>query len=116
MSRRSRTTRIHALILLTHTSWLVCASSSLQAAEPAQPVAALWREQQVEFTYRGDTAVYTCRDLVYRVTTVLRAVGSQPEVTARGQCIDFSTHASRDHRATLTGGSDTRARARCAHC
>jgi hypothetical protein len=48
------------------------------AAEEA--VTAVWKERQLQFHYRGFTAVYSCTDLQKRVERVLSAVGARPDL------------------------------------
>ena len=45
-----------------------------------EPVAAVWKEREVSFTYRSAIAVYSCNALRARVATILRAVGARPDV------------------------------------
>ena len=59
--------------------------------EPSEPVTAVWKEHQVQFSYRSSTAVYTCRALVGRVATIMRGIGARDDVKVKvNPCVDSS--------------------------
>jgi len=48
-----------------------------------EPVAAVWKERAINFTYRSSIAVYSCNALRARVASILRAVGARPDIEIR---------------------------------
>ena len=53
-----------------------------RGAEPAaqEPIAAVWKEQRLNFLYSSATTVYSCSALAGRVSSILRAVGARDDV------------------------------------
>lgn len=49
-------------------------------AEVQEPMAAVWRERQLQFTYLGFMAVYPCHVLQHRIARVLSAVGARSDL------------------------------------
>jgi hypothetical protein len=45
-----------------------------------EPVMAVWKERQLQFSYQRSTAVHSCSELQNRITNVLRAVGARPDL------------------------------------
>lgn len=45
-----------------------------------EPVAAVWKAQQLDFTYRGYEAVYPCSVLQQRIALMLNVVGARPDL------------------------------------
>lgn len=71
--RHPRATALLALIgLLTWT-----------AGGAQEPVAAVWKERAISFTYRSSIAVYSCNALRARVASILRAVGARNDIEIR---------------------------------
>lgn len=57
------------------------AQSGAQSAGPSgEATMALWRERDLDFTYRSSVVTHTCQDLRYRVATVLVALGARPDI------------------------------------
>jgi hypothetical protein len=76
--------------LLTRGALLLIAALGCGQSIANERVDAVWREQRLDFAYRGGATTYTCRDLAERVATVLRAVAVQSGVTAGHLCTDFA--------------------------
>ena len=49
-------------------------------AEEQEPVMAVWKERQLQFSYQRSAAVHSCSELRNRITNVLRAVGARPDL------------------------------------
>lgn len=45
-----------------------------------QSVTAIWKAQQVNFEYRGDSTVYSCRSLHDKLVMILRTLGAREDV------------------------------------
>jgi hypothetical protein len=55
-----------------------------QQPQPGQPpIAAVWKEQRLSFTYSSGSTVYSCSALAGRVASLLRAVGARDDVKVR---------------------------------
>lgn len=53
-------------------------------------VAAIWKDQEIDFFYHSQTAIYSCGALQSRVESILRAVGADDvKVSAANDCDDF---------------------------
>lgn len=52
-------------------------------AAAQEPVAAVWKERTLFFSYRSSLVVYTCSALEDRVARILRGVGARPDVEVR---------------------------------
>jgi hypothetical protein len=62
-----------------------------QAAEPAPAtVQAVWVEHELQFTYQGFTAHYSCTGLRDKVRWILREVGARPDLRVRVTCMELS--------------------------
>ena len=64
---------------------LVLLATGAQAAaqEPAvsqEPVTAVWKKDEVLFTYQSSIAIYSCDTLKGRVASILYAVGARPDL------------------------------------
>jgi hypothetical protein len=77
---------------LTHVVSLIAVLLSPTLHAQSSVSDAVWRSQELNLTYRADTTLYTCGDLVRRVTAVLRAVGAREDLRIQGQCSDFARH------------------------
>jgi hypothetical protein len=79
------------MILMT-TLTIALAATPSRASETRDAIDAVWRSQELQLSYRAFQTAYACRDLVYRVTAVLRAVGAREDVRVQTQCSDFSPY------------------------
>lgn len=66
---------VPALALLALVLLPTCA-----CAEAQEPVAAVWKERQLRFSYLGFMAVHPCYVLQNRIARVLNAVGARPDL------------------------------------
>jgi hypothetical protein len=67
--------------------------TSGHAAAP-EPVAAVWKEREFDFTYRSSVAVFSCSTLKGRIATILHALGARPDLKIRlGNCDQSSVPA-----------------------
>lgn len=56
------------------------------AQEPAadeKPIAAVWRKEEILFTYQSSIAIYSCDALENRVGSILYAVGARPDLEVK---------------------------------
>lgn len=69
--------------------------SLASSAEPLQdPVAAVWRPQQLIFQYRSEGKMYRCDMLAHKIRSILIQLGARDQVVIRRiACRDFSTSA-----------------------
>ncbi|MBL8265116.1 hypothetical protein [Steroidobacter sp.] len=71
---------------------LVCmlAAGGAGAATPdsGNNVTAVWKSQQVNFEYRGDSTTYSCRTLEDKLAMILRAVGAREDIQLRSYACD----------------------------
>ena len=65
-------------LLLLMTGVQSAAQEPTAAAQ--EPIAAVWREQRLNFLYSSATTVYSCSALAGRVSSILRAVGARDDV------------------------------------
>ena len=65
-------------LLLLMTGFQSAAQEPTAAAQ--EPIAAVWREQRLNFLYSSATTVYSCSALAGRVSSILRAVGARDDV------------------------------------
>jgi hypothetical protein len=69
----------------------LAASAAFAAEEITETTNAIWKDQEISFTYRSSTNIYSCGALESRVESLLRAVGAEKEsltVQVNG-CSDF---------------------------
>jgi hypothetical protein len=59
---------------------LLAVSGQVAAQEP---VAAVWKERELFFSYRSALVVYTCSALEDRVARILRGIGARPDLQVR---------------------------------
>lgn len=84
-------------------AWLAMTLLTSAARGAAQePVAAVWKEHELVFTYRSSIALYTCGALQDRVASILRAVGARPDLQIK------VTHCSTSVVPTTDPHSDPR--------
>ena len=56
-----------------------------------EPVAAVWKEREFDFTYRSSVAVFSCSALRGRIAMILHALGARPDLKVRlGNCNETS--------------------------
>jgi hypothetical protein len=59
-----------------------------------EPIAAVWKERSVSFTYSSLTTVYACEAMAGRVSSILRALGARDDIKVTvGACSHASTPA-----------------------
>ena len=54
----------------------------VQGAE-SEPIAAVWKLRNIDFPYRSDTAIYSCKALQARVAGILRQVGARDDLDVK---------------------------------
>lgn len=59
----------------------VAMAAAAQAADP-QPVAAVWKEQRLDFSYFGRTSRYTCDGIRDKLRAILVQLGARREIQA----------------------------------
>jgi hypothetical protein len=82
-------------------AWLFAAALILlpvgiQAAQ--QPMAAVWKERKLSFSYSSQTTIYSCRSMAGRVSSILRAVGARDDIQVRVSGCSDSMMATQDPR------------------
>jgi hypothetical protein len=62
------------------------ATSSIAAEAPvpdSEPVQAVWKDAQIDFTYIGRTSFYSCDSLEYKVARILKDIGAREDLKVR---------------------------------
>jgi hypothetical protein len=62
---------------------------AMSPALAQQPTMALWKAQEINFSYSSTTSIYSCGALEARVESLLRAVGADQVKASASGCSDF---------------------------
>jgi hypothetical protein len=90
---RSPTPLAMLLIAAAASGGALAASAS---AAPAEPAAAQWRMQKLEFNYSGFTTLYTCDGLEQKVREILLEFGARKDLKVRATgCTEGNNQPSR---------------------
>jgi hypothetical protein len=57
--------------------------SAQESTAAETPIAAVWKKEEVLFTYQSSIAIYTCDALQNRVASLLYAVGARPDLEVK---------------------------------
>jgi hypothetical protein len=75
---------------------LILLPVGIQAAQ--EPMAAVWKERKLSFSYSSTTTIYSCRSMAGRVSSILRAVGARDDIQVRVSGCSDSMMATQDPR------------------
>lgn len=70
----------HAALLVALLAGFVLPAARGAEAEPVQ---AVWKETEVDFTYMGQTTFYSCDSLERKITRILKEIGAREDVRVR---------------------------------
>ncbi|HEX6573089.1 MAG TPA: hypothetical protein VF055_13780 [Steroidobacteraceae bacterium] len=82
-------------------AWLLAALTLLPIGSQAaaqEPMAAVWTERKLSFSYSSPTTIYSCRSMAGRVSSILRAVGARDDIQVRVSGCSDSMMATQDPR------------------
>jgi hypothetical protein len=73
-------------------AWLAPAllAMSAQSLAQQQPLAAVWQERNLTFSYASNNVIYSCDALERRVASILRAVGARDDIKVRASNCSMS--------------------------
>jgi hypothetical protein len=78
------------MVMLLFAACTATMAEEQPAGSPAEPAAAIWKTQELSFTYSSATSVYSCGALRSRVISILRAVGANEDLKVSvSSCQDF---------------------------
>jgi|SRR5688500_7881696 hypothetical protein len=83
--------RFSAFVSVALASFVCDAAASQESAPEAPPVQAIWKHQELQFTFQSFTTFYSCSSLETKVKRILTAVGGNPEMKMRTRGC-FSPH------------------------
>ncbi len=98
VTRKIRTRAAVLAVMPLVTAW------SAAADEKPATVRAVWRQQQIEFSYSGAGGVYTCNALVFKLRAILKDLGARDDAVVQVQgCMDeFRSSSPTTSGRTLT--------------
>ncbi|MEQ1580683.1 MAG: hypothetical protein ABL964_08840 [Steroidobacteraceae bacterium] len=101
MNLATRDLRIRTALLVVLP---LVAASSVAAEEMPATVRAVWRHQQIEFSYSGAGGVYTCAALELKLRAILKDLGARDDAAVKVQgCMDeFRSSSSTTSGRSLT--------------